>query len=248
MGRWINRDPIEEEGGVNLYAMAKNDYINQFDALGLRNGGLSQLADALDRNKKLLKKYKCTFIIAADEDDKLPWYYAWRTAKYVPSQVVSKVKNLLHNKFKTECLNIIELSAHSPAKLQEALKERCICGIIYIGHASIDPSRIIFNEDESIATTTSPNVPGRFPYSALPTSNILPGNTSALFGCQTSVGGEASIAGALSSHFGGTVVGAEGKVNFDGGDPYTSGKNKFTIHSAVSPLSNKVPAECCCNN
>jgi RHS repeat-associated protein len=34
-GRWLSRDPIEEEGGVNLYAMAKNDLLNRFDLLGL---------------------------------------------------------------------------------------------------------------------------------------------------------------------------------------------------------------------
>ena len=35
MGRWINRDPIREAGGVNLYAMIGNDPINNADAYGL---------------------------------------------------------------------------------------------------------------------------------------------------------------------------------------------------------------------
>ena len=34
-GRWPNRDPIEEEGGTNLYAFAGNDGITQWDYLGL---------------------------------------------------------------------------------------------------------------------------------------------------------------------------------------------------------------------
>lgn len=34
-GRWPNRDPIEENGGVNLYAMLENDTVNQADFLGL---------------------------------------------------------------------------------------------------------------------------------------------------------------------------------------------------------------------
>ncbi len=34
-GRWINRDPIGEAGGVNLYAFAKNDPVNLGDAYGL---------------------------------------------------------------------------------------------------------------------------------------------------------------------------------------------------------------------
>ena len=33
--RWITRDPIGEDGGVNLYAMCRNSPIDAFDALGL---------------------------------------------------------------------------------------------------------------------------------------------------------------------------------------------------------------------
>src|SRR5207249_1596393 len=33
--RWINRDPIEEAGGLNLYRVAGNDPYNETDALGL---------------------------------------------------------------------------------------------------------------------------------------------------------------------------------------------------------------------
>ena len=35
MGRWINRDPLQEEGGVNLYAMVDNSPINAVDEYGL---------------------------------------------------------------------------------------------------------------------------------------------------------------------------------------------------------------------
>ena len=36
MGRWLSRDPIEENGGVNLHCWLANDGINGFDALGER--------------------------------------------------------------------------------------------------------------------------------------------------------------------------------------------------------------------
>lgn len=34
-GRWTSRDPIEEEGGLNLYAFVENQAINFFDVFGL---------------------------------------------------------------------------------------------------------------------------------------------------------------------------------------------------------------------
>jgi len=38
-GRWLNRDPIEEQGGVNVYGFVGNDSSNQYDILGDRPGG-----------------------------------------------------------------------------------------------------------------------------------------------------------------------------------------------------------------
>ncbi len=35
MGRWMNRDPLQEEGGINLYAMVGNNPVNDVDAYGL---------------------------------------------------------------------------------------------------------------------------------------------------------------------------------------------------------------------
>ena len=35
LGRFINRDPIEEQGGINLYAFVANNPINRWDYLGL---------------------------------------------------------------------------------------------------------------------------------------------------------------------------------------------------------------------
>jgi RHS repeat-associated protein len=37
-GRWINRDPIEEEGGVNIYQMIANNPIGGIDPVGLDYG------------------------------------------------------------------------------------------------------------------------------------------------------------------------------------------------------------------
>ena len=34
--RWINRDPIEEEGDLNLYTLVGSDPINRVDPVGLQ--------------------------------------------------------------------------------------------------------------------------------------------------------------------------------------------------------------------
>ena len=38
LGRWLSKDPIEEEGGLNLYAFADNGGVNAVDWLGLECG------------------------------------------------------------------------------------------------------------------------------------------------------------------------------------------------------------------
>ncbi len=38
IGGWISRDPIEEQGGINLYEYVLNSPINSIDALGLEMG------------------------------------------------------------------------------------------------------------------------------------------------------------------------------------------------------------------
>ena len=36
LGRWVSRDPIEENGGMNLYSFVDNQPLNRFDSIGLR--------------------------------------------------------------------------------------------------------------------------------------------------------------------------------------------------------------------
>jgi len=44
-GRWASRDPIEEEGGLNLYAFVGNDGLNRWDLLGETPDGFSPASD-----------------------------------------------------------------------------------------------------------------------------------------------------------------------------------------------------------
>ncbi len=63
LGRWLNRDPIEEEGGYNLYGFVYNEPVNYIDVLGNK--------PRRNRNKKPQpKKPTYTQEYVLDEEDK----------------------------------------------------------------------------------------------------------------------------------------------------------------------------------
>jgi RHS repeat-associated protein len=52
-GRWLSRDPIEEQGGLNLYAFVANNGVNQFDPFGLMTeNDITNVVLALDATLK----------------------------------------------------------------------------------------------------------------------------------------------------------------------------------------------------
>lgn len=57
MGRWLSRDPIEEQGGINLYKMIGGDAVNAIDVLGLKIGSsydIALVSQILCQEKKIL--------------------------------------------------------------------------------------------------------------------------------------------------------------------------------------------------
>ncbi len=48
LGRWLSRDPIHKQGGLNLYAYISNKTINHIDKLGLQNFGEGFLPTTID--------------------------------------------------------------------------------------------------------------------------------------------------------------------------------------------------------
>ncbi|MBV6501932.1 MAG: hypothetical protein CJBNEKGG_04491 [Prosthecobacter sp.] len=54
MGRWLSRDPIEEEGGINLYGMVRNDTVQGLDNLGLCGCTKEQISKG---KKEIIQKF-----------------------------------------------------------------------------------------------------------------------------------------------------------------------------------------------
>ena len=57
-GRWLNRDPIEERGGVNLYAFVGNDAIGWVDLLGLDPQQEREIVDTESEDKTITQSYR----------------------------------------------------------------------------------------------------------------------------------------------------------------------------------------------
>jgi len=74
-GRWINRDPSEEEGGLNLYGFVRNDGANNTDLLGLWaadgewDGGWRKYSGFAIADKDCDGLAHLAFLITGDEND-----------------------------------------------------------------------------------------------------------------------------------------------------------------------------------
>ncbi|OVE75016.1 hypothetical protein BVX97_05800, partial [bacterium E08(2017)] len=54
MGRWLNRDPIAEQGGLNLYGFVGNDGVNDGDSLGLASFWVDNLDELITRVQAII--------------------------------------------------------------------------------------------------------------------------------------------------------------------------------------------------
>jgi RHS repeat-associated protein len=64
LGRWLSRDPLEEEGGVNLYVYCSNDAVNLVDPFGLdvagtfdRKSGILTVIDNQTNKKVIVRAF-----------------------------------------------------------------------------------------------------------------------------------------------------------------------------------------------
>jgi len=91
LGRWISRDPIGEEGGLNLKAFVTNQPTNTLDALGLWKicrAGLKRAVAEAEEGDTVLKLAE---MLSLDENEYRKWLKQIRGRVAVPSSADSKV-------------------------------------------------------------------------------------------------------------------------------------------------------------
>lgn len=54
-GRWPSRDPIEEDGGLNLYGFVNNDGVNEWDRLGLDSSNFRESGETAQKMYKAFR-------------------------------------------------------------------------------------------------------------------------------------------------------------------------------------------------
>jgi RHS repeat-associated protein len=69
-GAWLGKDPIEEEGGENLYAFVANDPISQIDYLGFGDPSLSGKDGGVQAGKCGNFNWKYFFLVSGNSDGK----------------------------------------------------------------------------------------------------------------------------------------------------------------------------------
>ena len=77
LGRWINRDPIGEHGGINLYGFLYNNSISYFDSLGLRKlcPESQECKDLSKKMENILKEIKQRIKELEENSQNLPEHH-----------------------------------------------------------------------------------------------------------------------------------------------------------------------------
>ncbi len=79
--RWLSRDPIEEDGGINLYGYGENRLTNAIDPLGLDTYRMNRQLNPFSKSdrdpRSLSNPLSHTFVCIADENKKVLATFSW---------------------------------------------------------------------------------------------------------------------------------------------------------------------------
>lgn len=94
VGRWMTRDPIEEKGGINLYAFCENDPVNAIDPFGFKRwimfyylaqgqGEFKRAAETAKRDIESKSSFnpKCDAVIIKGASTVAEFQSAWAAAQ-----------------------------------------------------------------------------------------------------------------------------------------------------------------------
>ena len=84
LGRWVNRDPIEEQGGANVYGFVGNDGVNRIDMFGLWG--------------KILRDNKKEWATVCSDNDSDTWESLAKRIKLAPDEYSKWIKETVSAK------------------------------------------------------------------------------------------------------------------------------------------------------
>jgi len=90
LGRWVNRDPIEERGGVNLHGFCANNAVQRWDTLGLY---WPWPATVNPSERAWCKRHPCCCLQAKDSGDDVRWVMGVRYVGWADNTVENSVQH-----------------------------------------------------------------------------------------------------------------------------------------------------------
>lgn len=112
VGRWVNRDPIEESGGLNLYGFVRNEPVRLYDPLGLEEKGIVvTIIPGLYHDPDSGEPYPDD-----DEADMREAFERYNLSQVITAQNIEDANSQL--KKCKECIKVLHIEGHGNIGLQ----------------------------------------------------------------------------------------------------------------------------------
>ena len=169
MGRWANRDPKEEEGGLNLYEFACNGPGNFIDLLGLdwlisRSGSPQANAscmcgDTWDELARQIRMDTSDYQKWANTSDpepvpgkiyKIPNTIMYEYGEYGFTPIIWIWRHIAAGEqadYEAQGYNVIVVDPTSSGQIKAHMKSGSLYGMVYIGHGDADGGAVLDPND-----------------------------------------------------------------------------------------------------